>query len=462
MKIVKNIQKITSPKWAPKRQRFFFYMALSLSALCFWSCYLPSAVLQPLLLLLTLLGCAFASHCSSGSGSGSSGSGSDDPPPDLPSDVPPGTPVAFDAFVVNEGSENRVYLNDASGSFTASNASSDTKNSTGAALGDLDNDGNLDAFVVNYDSENRIYLNDASGGFTASDASTDGGLGSRGVALGYLDDDSDIDAFVVNYRYHNDRSYLNDLTGGSFGFTTAGVSTDQEDASAGVALGDLDDDGNIDAFVVTVSEYSAGDYGTPESRVYLNDASGGFAESNASSDNNDSTGVALGDLDDDGDLDAFVVNKPSPAYADRGTPESENHVYLNQLDTGSFSFTASDASSDENDSRGVALGDLDGDGDLDAFVVNNGGKNRVYLNQLDTGSFSFTASDASSDENDSRGVALGDLDNDGDLDAFVANHGQKNRIYFNQLKESGTFSFTVVDASSDTNNSTGVVLGNLD
>ena len=57
-------------------------------------------------------------------------------------------------------------------------------------------------------------------------------------------------------------------------------------------------------------------------------------------------------------------------------------------------------------STSVALGDLDGDGDLDAFVVNNGQENRIYIND---GSGRFRASSASTDMNSSIGVALGDL-----------------------------------------------------
>ncbi len=65
----------------------------------------------------------------------------------------------------------------------------------------------------------------------------------------------------------------------------------------------------------------------------------------------------------------------------------------------------------------VPLGDLDGDGDLDAFVGNSGA-NQVWLN---SGDGNFTNSGQVLGSLDARSVALGDLDGDGDLDAFVAN-----------------------------------------
>src|SRR5690606_13588823 len=68
----------------------------------------------------------------------------------------------------------------------------------------------------------------------------------------------------------------------------------------------------------------------------------------------------------------------------------------------------------------VALGDLDGDGDLDAFVANDysefGEANQIWLNN---GNGQFAAG-ATLGTNDGHAVALGDLDGDGDLDALVA------------------------------------------
>jgi hypothetical protein len=85
-------------------------------------------------------------------------------------------------------------------------------------------------------------------------------------------------------------------------------------------------------------------------------------------------------------------------------------------------------------SRGVALGDVDDDGDLDLFVANDGQGNTVWLND---GSGTFTDSGLSLGSSRSYGAALGDVDGDGDLDAFVANFvGQANKVWFNNGKGS--------------------------
>ena len=73
----------------------------------------------------------------------------------------------------------------------------------------------------------------------------------------------------------------------------------------------------------------------------------------------------------------------------------------------------------------ILLGDVDGNGFLDAFVVNAGGPNRVWLNN---GSGVFSDSGLELGNNTSKSIKLGDLDGDGDLDAFVGNSGA-NKVY---------------------------------
>ena len=133
-----------------------------------------------------------------------------------------------------------------------------------------------------------------------------------------------------------------------------------------------------------------------------------------------------------------------------------NRIYSNDR-MGRGSFTVADiAALPDRNSTGVALGDLDGDGDLDAFVVNYGQANRVYTNKIDEG-MGFIVADIVGDDRYSSGVALADLDGDGDLDAFVVNYGAPNRIYIND----GKGNFTASDASGDMGASRGVGLGDL-
>jgi len=134
----------------------------------------------------------------------------------------------------------------------------------------------------------------------------------------------------------------------------------------------------------------------------------------------------MGDLDGDGDLDAFVVNSVQA-----------NRVWLNN---GSGVFSDSGQALGPSSGYGVSLADLDGDGDLDAFTANRGEGNKVWLNN---GSGVFSDSGQSLGSAESSGVNLGDLDGDGDLDAFVANNstpynGQPNKVWLNN--GSGVFS----------------------
>lgn len=215
---------------------------------------------------------------------------------------------------------------------------------------------------------------------------------------------------------------------GSGTFATGGQSLGGG-RSADVKLGDLDGDGDLDAFVANKRQGN---------KIWLNQE-GTFADSGQQLGSGASYAIELADLDGDGDLDAFVVNG-------RLSPQS-NRIWWNQ--SGIFT----DSGQEMGSSFGAALGDLDGDGDQDAFVTRFGDGGRIWLNDGGV----LRDSGQSLGTNNSVDVALGDFDSDGDLDAFVVNVNQPDRVWWN---DAGVF----VDSGQTLGMSTGrrVDLGDLD
>ncbi|MEC7113406.1 MAG: FG-GAP-like repeat-containing protein, partial [Bacteroidota bacterium] len=305
--------------------------------------------------------------------------------------------------------------------FTNSGQALGDSDSMSVALGDLDGDGDLDAMVANAGfrgAPNTVWMTDGTGTFTDSGQALGQGS-SYAVALGDLDGDGDLDAFVTNTGQQN-TVWINDGTGL---FTDSGQRIGNKPAgkgySWGVALGDLDGDGDLDAMVVDSNAVEAMCGNT----VWTNDGKGVFTDSGQQLGTSCSASVALGDLDGDGDLDAMVANRFSP-----------DRIWMND---GTGTFTNSGQAIGKGNSTSVALGDLDGDGDLDAMVANGiaSDPNTVWIND---GTGILTNSGQTLGNSRGRGVALGDFDGDGDLDAMAANYGQPDTVWTND----GTGTFT--------------------
>lgn len=86
-----------------------------------------------------------------------------------------------------------------------------------------------------------------------------------------------------------------------------------------------------------------------------------------------------------------------------------------------------------DETRGVAVGDVDGDGRLDIVAANIGEANAVYFGD-GLGGFGRSLTFGAGDDQ-SYAVRLADLDLDGDLDIVVANVGARNAVYFNRVGE---------------------------
>ncbi|MCB1588739.1 MAG: VCBS repeat-containing protein, partial [Xanthomonadales bacterium] len=151
------------------------------------------------------------------------------------------------------------------------------------------------------------------------------------------------------------------------------------------------------------------------------DGSGHFTDSGQNLGTQDSYGISVGDVDGDGDLDVVVANS---GQTDR--------VMLND-GSGNFSIGFEFPSGFSAD---LVLADLDGDGDLDVYtgILNN--PNKVYLND---GEGSFTDTGQLLGDYQTLGVSAGDIDGDGDIDVFEAiGENKNNRFWIND----GTGQFT--------------------
>jgi len=306
---------------------------------------------------------------------------------------------------------------------------------------DIDGDGDLDAFVGQFNGTVKFYRNNGSS--TAPNFAADAaGNPLAGFDVGYdsapafadIDGDGDLDAFVGEYNgtvkfYRNNGSstapnFAADAAGNPLaGFNVLG-------GRAAPTFADIDGDGDLDAFVGT-------DIGTV--KFYRNTqydavAPGtGFVADAAA---NPLAGVFVGgraaptfvDIDGDGDLDAFV------GVGGYGSSSGTVKFYRNtQFDTVApgTGFVADLANPlavfDVGFRAHPTFADIDGDGDLDAFVGEIGGTVKFYRNNDVSGNGTAPVFVADAAGNPLAGFNVGhdaiptfaDIDGDGDLDAFV-------------------------------------------
>ncbi len=131
-------------------------------------------------------------------------------------------------------------------------------------------------------------------------------------------------------------------------------------------------------------------------------------------------GVALADVDADGDLDIYLVQADWNIATGSADDADGNRLYLNRGD-GRFDVDEDSGAEDRGYGLGVTTGDYDNDGDIDIYVTNYG-PNALFRND-GTGHFEEVATPAGvADPGFSPAATFVDLDRDGDLDLFVVNY----------------------------------------
>lgn len=155
-----------------------------------------------------------------------------------------------------------------------------------------------------------------------------------------------------------------------------------------------------------------------------------------------STGLAWGDYNNDGLLDVYVTS-----WGQASTGQARNALYRN-LGFGLFVNVAAAEGVDLGDNSTAAVwGDMDNDGDLDLFVANFSEGDVIFKNLLiETGSASFvdvtvTSNFINESVGRSKAAVWGDYNNDGFLDIYVSKFWGKNALYRNN----GGSTFSLVD-----------------
>ncbi len=336
----------------------------------------------------------------------------------------------------------------------------------GVAVGDYDNDGFEDLFVTGYGG-NHLYHNNGNGTFTdvTEKAGVVGGGWSTSAAWVDLDGDGLLDLVVVRYLqwdftdiwcgekkqgyrsfchpdefqaiaplvYHNDgNGHFTDITKKA-GFTKPAK-------GLGIAIGDFNDDGHIDVFIAndSVAEFlyqNKGDGTFEEVGLFAGTGVDGDGHAYAG------MGVDFADYDNDGLPDIVVSDLAYQKYA----------LYRNNGD-GTFAYTSDTTGLGSmtflHSGWGMRFIDYDNDGWKDLLVAQAHVMDSIELNypQLryrepmllarNTGkAFIDVSSDSGSVFHEpwaSRGMAIGDIDNDGRLDAAVTENGGPVHILHNE------------------------------
>ncbi len=337
----------------------------------------------------------------------------------------------------------------------------------GVGFNDYDGDGDPDIYITNNDSgtfghefRNRLWENDGNGYFTdvaeARGATNEGGLG-RGITFGDYDLDGDDDLVVANMQsgarggydppvtlYRNRLAEtgvpdFEDVTADSW-LIREGVYEDESNGgitatSGGVGFGDYDGDGWLDLL------WRSADYDVDQA-LFRNDRGGEFEDVTEAAgvlllkdmkEANSQGSPGWFDFDFDGDFDLLSPQEGGP-----------NALYLNQGDGKFANITRSRqppagwAFLNPGNANGVCLGDVDNDGDIDAYLPNADQANRLIRNDYaETGAVGFTditLASGAGDPGGARGCTMGDYDNDGWLDIYVSNGGLSN-VLINDIIE---------------------------
>ena len=341
----------------------------------------------------------------------------------------------------------------------------------GVATGDFNNDGWVDLYLTKFDAPNQLFRNNGNGTFTDVGKASGTDQRSWSVSAAFVDIDRDgwLDLFVGNYLNYRldgstrcvsptgasdyctpasypalpDRLYRNRRNGTFTDVTTTAHTASEFGPALGVSTADFNGDGWMDIYVANDGK---------ENQLWLNRRDGTFENgallggvalpSHGKAEG--SMGVDAGDFDNDGDEDLVMTelaSEGSNLYVNDGTGIFRDASVQSAIGPISVPFTG----------FGAVWLDFDNDGLLDLVSVNGTvqivealrqagdlfpmHQRKLLLRNGGSGRFEDVTSHAGAAFGLSevgRGLAIGDVDNDGDVDLLIGNNNGRTRLLINQ------------------------------
>jgi len=295
------------------------------------------------------------------------------------------------------------------------------------ACGDINGDGWPDLLVANTDTNNQLFINE--------------GSGKHWIKIRLRGTESNTYAVGARVEVH----------------TANGISVDEVTTGSGYSAQNsftlhfgLNDQTSINKVVVrwpsglveTFEDLKPDTYYVIKENLWIRHEAdsrleAGFQDISSSANieaigrNN---GVAIADFDNDGDEDIYIsrlVDNVNLLYENRG-----NGKFLNAAPAAGLSYEGITVTS--------IWGDINNDGYKDLYLGNQNAKDQLFLNNGDKTFTDITAEARINNDQKPNSVNMADIDNDGDLDIYVANIFSENILYRNN----GDLTFTDITRSS--------------